>query len=50
MTISTSSIPVQVTRRGNVGSGTVPYVRRKVRRALGVGREPVRYARVMVVT
>jgi ribosome-associated translation inhibitor RaiA len=48
MTISTSSIPVQVTRRGNVGSGTVPYVRRKVRRALGVGREPVRYARVVL--
>lgn len=48
MSASTSSVPVQVTRRGNVGSGTVPYARRKVQTALGVGRVPVRYAHVVL--
>ena len=48
MSVTTGSVPVQVTRRGNVGSGTVPYARRKVQRALGVGREPVTYAHVVL--
>lgn len=48
MSVSTSSIPVQVTRRGNVGSGTVPYARKKIQSALRLGREPVRYAHVVL--
>jgi ribosome-associated translation inhibitor RaiA len=48
MSVSTSSVPVQVTLRGNVGSGAGQYARRKVQRALGLGREPVVYAHVVL--
>ena len=48
MSTSTSSVPVQVTLRGNVGSGAGLYARRKVQRALGPGRGPVLYAHVVL--
>ncbi|GAA2157777.1 HPF/RaiA family ribosome-associated protein [Pedococcus bigeumensis] len=48
MSVTTRSVPVQVTRRGNVGSGTVPYARKKIQRALGLGREPMTHAHVVL--
>jgi ribosome-associated translation inhibitor RaiA len=48
MSVATRSVPVQVTLRGNVGSGIVPYARTKVQRALGPGRNPVTRAHLVL--
>lgn len=48
MTLSVESVPVEVTLRGNVGSGAGNYARGKVSAVLGTAYRPVRYAKVVL--
>ena len=48
MTVSAESIPVEVTLRGNVGSGAGEYARSKVAQALRLADKPVLHAHVVL--
>lgn len=48
MPVSTESMPIEVTLRGNVGEGAGRYARSKVAQALTVAHRPVRQAHVVL--
>ncbi|HET8605271.1 MAG TPA: HPF/RaiA family ribosome-associated protein [Marmoricola sp.] len=48
MPVSTASMPIEVTLRGNVGEGAGRYARTKVAKALSVAHRPVRRAHVVL--